>query len=203
MNKFITLLICTLFFSVGMQSQEKTITIRVRDANNNPVAGAMILIDEVKQDLLTNANGVYKIKLHFTPKEISAFHPNIGIKKVPYTGNGNILIVIKKGNDISFVQETPKQKNLDSNQFNTIYDYLRGKVAGVNVTSDNVINIRGYSSINGNMTPLFVLNDNYVSQAVFASIIPMDIKSITVLKGPETTSYGIRGANGVIIVRTK
>ena len=95
-----------------------------------------------------------------------------------------------------------KQKSLNTNQFNTIYDYLRGNVPGVTVTANNVINIRGYSSINGSMVPLFVLNGNYIDQDTFGLIPPLDIKSITVLKGPETSRYGLRGSNGVIEVET-
>ena len=85
----------------------------------------------------------------------------------------------------------------------SIYDYLRGQIAGVNVSSDEEITIRGYNSINGDMTPLFILNETTVSKEIFGNIRPLDIKSVTVLKGPETTRYGVRGANGVIIVTTK
>jgi TonB-dependent SusC/RagA subfamily outer membrane receptor len=203
MKKFIIILFGVLFFSVNTHSQKKKITIRVKDANNKPVAGAIILFDNVKQKVWTNSNGVFKTKFKVAPKEISAFHPKIGIIKVKYNGRVNILLKIKKGNDAHLVSNTPKQKNASSSQFNTIYDYLRGKIPGVHVSSDNTIAIRGYNSINGNMTPLFILNGTNISQEVFGRIIPHDINSITVLKGPDTTIYGIRGANGVIVVKTK
>ncbi|MCI2229094.1 TonB-dependent receptor plug domain-containing protein [Polaribacter sp. MSW13] len=71
------------------------------------------------------------------------------------------------------------------------------------MSSDDVISIRGYGSINGNMTPLFVVNGSNVSQETFGQIIPNDIKSVTILKGPETARYGVRGSNGVIVITTK
>ena len=192
-----------LFFSTSINSQEKKITIRVIDVNNKPVAGAIILFDYEKQNIWTNSNGVFKTKLKFEPKEISAFHQNIDIKKIKYNGENNLIIKIKKGNDLNLSANSPNQKIANSDQFNTIYDYLRGKFPGVYVSSDNTIAIRGYNSINGEMTPLFIMNGVNISQEVFGGIIPSDIKSLTVLKGPDTTLYGIRGANGVIIVKTK
>ncbi|ARV15197.1 TonB-dependent receptor plug domain-containing protein [Polaribacter sp. SA4-12] len=203
MKKYIVILLGVLFFSVNIHSQEKKITIRVKDVNNKPVAGAIILFDNVKQKVWTNSKGIFKTKFKVAPKEISAFHPNIGITKIKYEGRENILLKIKKGNDAHVVSTNPKRKGSNSSQFNTIYDYLRGKIPGVHVSSDNIIAIRGYNSINGNMTPLFILNGTNISQEVFGRIIPNDIKSITVLKGPDTTIYGIRGANGVIVVKTK
>jgi TonB-dependent SusC/RagA subfamily outer membrane receptor len=186
-----------------MNSQNKNITIRVKDVNNKPVSGAIILLDDVKQNVWTNSSGVFKTKLKSTPKEISAFHPKIGIKKIAYNGKENIIIKIEKGNDLPVSKNTKTQKSSDSSQFNSIYDYLRGQIAGVNVSSDEEITIRGYNSINGDMTPLFILNETTVSKEIFGNIRPLDIKSVTVLKGPETTRYGVRGANGVIIVTTK
>ena len=52
------------------------------------------------------------------------------------------------------------------------------------------------------MTPLFILNGTSVGQDTFGTISPSDIKSLTILKGPESAAYGVRGANGVIIVKT-
>jgi len=203
MKKYIFILLGALIFSSSIYSQEKKISIKVKDVYNRPVAGATILLDSVKQNALTNSNGIFKTKLEFEPKEISAFHPKIGIKKIKYDGKNNIIIKIKKGNDLNLSNNSPKQKSSNSLNYNTIYDYLRGKVAGLHVSSENTIVIRGYNSINGNMTPLFIVNGTSVSQEVFGRIVPNDIKSVTVLKGPETTIYGVRGANGVVIVKTK
>ena len=53
------------------------------------------------------------------------------------------------------------------------------------------------------MTPLFILNGTPIEESTFSRIIPLDIQKLSVLKGTETTIYGIRGANGVIVVETK
>jgi len=200
MKKYLLVLITVLFFSSNINSQEKKLTIKVKDINNEAVAGAIILFDNQKQRIWTNSNGVFKTKIKTEPKEISAFHANIGINTIKYNGESKITIVIKEGDDLELIVNPVEQKMVEARQYNTIYDYLRGKVSGVNVTSDNVIRIRGYNSVNGNMSPLLIVNGINVTQESFGAIRPDDIKSITVLKGPETSRYGVRGANGVIVV---
>ena len=200
MKKYLLVLITVLFFSSNINSQEKKLTIKVKDINNEAVAGAIILFDNQKQRIWTNSNGVFKTKINTEPKEISAFHANIGINTIKYNGESKITIVIKEGDDLELIVNPVEQKMVEARQYNTIYDYLRGKVSGVNVTSDNVIRIRGYNSVNGNMSPLLIVNGINVTQESFGAIRPDDIKSITVLKGPETSRYGVRGANGVIVV---
>jgi TonB-dependent SusC/RagA subfamily outer membrane receptor len=200
MKKYIIAIIGVLFFTININSQEQKITIKVKDVNRKPVAGALILFDDVKQKRWTNIQGVFKTKLKTTPKKISAFHPNIGISSIEYNGQSNLSIIIKEGNDTHLFSNSSKK--IIPSQFNTIYDYIRDKVSGVNISSDNIIRIRGYNSINGNMTPLFILNGTAIPKDVFSQIMPDEIESVTVLKGPDSAIYGIRGANGVIIVKT-
>lgn len=189
-----------LLFSVSLNAQNKKVTIQVKDVKNKPVAGAVILFDNVRQKSWTNSKGTYKAKLEKVPKFISAFSPKLGIKKVKYNGGDKVVIIIKEKNDIEVVGSN-NQKSINTIQYRDFYDYLRGQVPGVNVVG-GTINIRGYNSVNGSTTPLFVLNNSAVDQSVISEIVPTTIKSVTVLKGPETASYGSRGANGVIIVKT-
>ncbi|PQJ80832.1 TonB-dependent receptor plug domain-containing protein [Polaribacter porphyrae] len=200
MKKYTTIIILLLFVSFKYNAQN--ITIKTVDENNKPVVGAVILFDNIKQKRWTNSKGVLKISFKAQPNVISAFHQKIGITKINYKGEKKITIKIKKGNDKIISKNSPKQKHLNSNQFNTIYDYIRGNVPGVNISTNNIITIRGVNSINGNISPLFVLDGNYITQDAFGVIPVLEIKSISVLKGPETARYGVRGANGVIIVKT-
>lgn len=85
--------------------------------------------------------------------------------------------------------------------YRDIYDYLEGRVAGVEVTNDKRIIVRGAGTINGSTDPL-ILVDGHEWQDI-SSLNPNDIKSIDVLKGSSTAIYGVRGANGVILITTK
>ncbi len=90
----------------------------------------------------------------------------------------------------------------------SLADMIRG-LYGVTVTGagDNIsIRIGGISSFYGSTEPLFVINGTATSMSfpqLAASINPNEITSITALKGADAGIYGSRGANGVILIRTK
>jgi TonB-dependent SusC/RagA subfamily outer membrane receptor len=202
-----TFFLLSILFSINSFSQEKKLkediklTILVKDGKNAPIPGAIILIDNVKQKRVANSAGYFKIKLEKAPKEITAFSPLIGAKTIKYEGNNSIIVkIIKEAND--FISDTNYEKVVDPIQFRSIYDYLRGKVSGVNITTTNVISIRGNSSWSGIRSPLFVLNGLQVDEQTFGAIVPTTIRSVKILKGPETAIYGVQGANGVIEVVT-
>jgi TonB-dependent SusC/RagA subfamily outer membrane receptor len=84
------------------------------------------------------------------------------------------------------------------------------KVPGVTASRDSdgdiILVIRGAASVmNQPRPPLFVLNDIplLTRTNALANIDPLDIASISVLKGTEAALYGIDGADGVVVVKTK
>ena len=70
-----------------------------------------------------------------------------------------------------------------------------------------VIHIRGTTTFLGDQEPLFIVNDLPLENPVggnLSSINPRDIESIQVLRDAASTAqYGLRGANGVIIIKMK
>ena len=128
------------------------------------------------------------------------------------------------------VQEVDNQALVETQQPNLV-NTLQGKVAGVNITNSggtpgasSSILIRGATSIDGDNQPLFVVDGIPVDNSTIAEPIggsgqlartvsnsnrgldinPNDIKSITVLKGPAAAAlYGLRAANGALIITTK
>lgn len=88
--------------------------------------------------------------------------------------------------------------------YSNMYDYLRGKVPGVNVIGKGAnvkIQIRGINSINCPTDPLILVDGIEVSD--LNMINPNDVKSVSVLKDASASMYGSRGANGVILITTK
>lgn len=92
----------------------------------------------------------------------------------------------------------------------SIEEILKGRVAGVTVTQGEggiAVRIRGATSIYGSNEPLYVLDGVPITPGPGGSLTgidPYDIESIEVLKDPaDTALYGMRGANGVIIIKTK
>jgi len=88
---------------------------------------------------------------------------------------------------------------------------LQGQVSGLNIVTgngqpggDSTINLRGISSLSGNTEPLFIIDGVPVDEDNFRSLNPNDIESLSVLKDAGATAiYGNRGANGVILIKTK
>jgi TonB-dependent SusC/RagA subfamily outer membrane receptor len=92
----------------------------------------------------------------------------------------------------------------------SLEEILRGRVAGVSVSRTDggiSVRIRGVTSIYGSNEPLYVLDGVPITAGpggTLTGIDPYDIESIEVLKDPaDTALYGMRGANGVIIIKTK
>ena len=93
----------------------------------------------------------------------------------------------------------------------SLEEMLRGRIAGVTVTraanGGIAVRIRGGTSLLNNNAPLYVLDGMPIEPGPDGSltgIAPNDIESIRVLKDPtDTAMYGIRGANGVIVIKTK
>jgi TonB-dependent SusC/RagA subfamily outer membrane receptor len=91
-----------------------------------------------------------------------------------------------------------------------IEKYLRGRISGVQVfeTPDGIaVRIRGTTTIVGSNEPLYVIDGMAVEpgpNGALTGINAYDIESIQVLKDAASTAqYGVRGANGVIVIKMK
>lgn len=85
--------------------------------------------------------------------------------------------------------------------YSDMYEYLRGRVAGVTIGPDNSIRIRGNNSINSSNEPLILLDGVEITD--LGAVSPNDVYSVDVLKDASSSIYGVRGANGVILITTK
>ena len=102
-------------------------------------------------------------------------------------------------------------QDIENNAGQSIVDVLQAKAPGLIVTQGAnggiSIQIRGPSTYMGSNEPLFVIDDVPVEPGPGGALMgvnPYDIETIRVLKNPSDTAiYGVRGANGVIVIRTK
>lgn len=106
---------------------------------------------------------------------------------------------------------TVTSEDLERQPGRPIEEVLMGRFPGVTVTrrSDGGVSvrIRGTTSIRASNEPLYVLDGVEIQpgpNGSLAGINPYDIASIEVVKDPAGEAmYGVRGANGVIIIKTK
>jgi TonB-dependent starch-binding outer membrane protein SusC len=102
-------------------------------------------------------------------------------------------------------------EDIDRQPGQPIEQVLMGRFPGVTVTrtvdGGVSVRIRGTTSIHASNEPLYVIDGVEIQPGLggsLAGINPHDIASIQVLKDPaETALYGVRGANGVLVIKTK
>ena len=181
----------------------------VTDSLNNPINDAIIFVDETIVQKTTNKKGKFKLKLKAIPKSISAYSEDFGFQSSKSFDKNNVTIKfdstsLKKGKYLELLafQKKKKQQPKREQYFTNIYDYLRAKAPMLKISGTNQIRVRGYdSSFNSSSEPLFIVNGSPTN--AISELIPSSIKNITVLKDGLAAAYGVRGANGVIIITTK
>jgi TonB-dependent SusC/RagA subfamily outer membrane receptor len=102
-------------------------------------------------------------------------------------------------------------KELKTDRVQSVEELIQGRFAGVQVVrlpgGGFSLRIRGAGSFTGGNEPLYVVDGVALPPAPGGALIgvdPRDIERIEVLKdAAATSSYGVRGANGVILIRTK
>ena len=199
-----------------------------------PVVGATVMEQGTSNGTSTGLDGDYTLTVSgpnavieiscigyatqtFTAKDVPAT-VTLGedthfLDEVVVIGYGTV-----KKSDLTGSVSTVKADEVNKGVITTPADLLRGKSAGVVVTSGSgmpgsgaTIRIRGGSSINASNDPLIVIDGLPVSNDgisgmsdPLSSINPEDIESFTVLKDASATAiYGSRASNGVIVITTK
>lgn len=223
-------MIFSLIISESIEGQENSkkgiVSGYVTDVNNQPVAGAMILIDRQQTGVVTNRKGFYKVRITPDTRMIGAYSDVKGSAETPAEGGPEINIVLYGSFAIQdFIPSVPegeemvnigygkvRKKDLITptgqidgrghkyDTYSSIYEMIRGEVPGVQVIGSQIL-IRGISSINSSNDPLLVVNGMAVSS--IENISPRDVKSISVLKGSDASIYGSRAAGGVILIDLK
>lgn len=226
------LTLCLVFFIfLGQISWSQTIEVqgKVIDETGESIIGANVttMINSKKSGVTTDFDGNYKIKAD--PKGKLEFS-YIGFPSQTISINGKSIINVtlkenaailgevivmgysstKKSNIIGAVSSVKGEdlRNLGvTNISQAIQDRLPGVVAtlpsGQPGADDAAITIRGASSFKGDNSPL-ILIDGIQATGGFSQLDPSEIASINVLKDASSTAvYGVRGANGVIIITTR
>ncbi|MBD1394736.1 TonB-dependent receptor [Mucilaginibacter sp. ZB1P21] len=202
------------------------VTGTVTDAKG-PLPGVNVKLKGTTTGITTDANGKYKLTLPDGNGTLVFSFIGYTTQELPVSGRTTIDVVMaevpkalnevvvvgygtQKRVDLTGSVGSISAKTLQERPQTNLEQELGGKIAGVNVSSnsgepggDTKIRIRGYSSINTNTDPLYVV-DGIVWTAGGNAINPNDVASIDVLKDASSTAiYGTRGANGVILVTTK
>lgn len=226
MKKNLLITCVMLLFAITSMAQNKiTISGVVTDKTGETVIGASVRVKgQESKGSITDINGKYQIV--DVASNATLIFSYIGMREQEIAVNGRSTINVKMEEDSQLIDEvvvvgygSAKKRDLTGSIVIVKADEIaskpstnplasiQGKVAGVQVVNtgragqDPEIRVRGTNSING-FKPLYVVdglftdNINYLNTA--------DIESMEILKDPSSLAiFGVRGANGVIIITTK
>lgn len=197
----------------------------VRDSvTKEPITGVSVSVQGTTIGTNTDANGVFNLNLpnpnsvlifsyigYRTEKVPAGTNTKLTINLVNTDSKLNEVVVIGYGSRtkgaITGAISTVKSEVFENRPLNNAYDALQGALPGITITKASgqpgnqgySLQVRGYSSVNGNQ-PL-VLVDGIPGD--MNTINPTDIATVSVLKDAAAAIYGARAADGVILVTTK
>jgi TonB-dependent SusC/RagA subfamily outer membrane receptor len=207
----------------------------ITDAENgDPLIGANVLAEGTPVGTIADIDGKYSLEVPKESTRIIFSYTGYADQTIEL-GASNVLdiqmsagalleevIVIGYGtvkrDDVTGSIQTVDTKLFNKGSITSAQDLLAGKVAGVQITSNNgapgegsTIRIRGGSSLSASNDPLIVVDgvplDNggvAGSRNALNFINPNDIETFTILKDASATAiYGSRASNGVILITTK
>lgn len=204
----------------------RKITGVVKDTNGEPIIGANVLQKGTAIGVITDVDGFFTMDV---PDGAILQVTYIGYlsKEVKVGRDARLEIILQEDNKtldevVVIGYGSVKRQNLTSSvskitdeavkerPITTLGEAFQGQLAGVRSFSsgggvpglEQVIRIRGMNTINGDSSPLYVIDG--VPRDNMSDLNPTDIASIQILKDASATSiYGSRGANGVVLIETK
>jgi TonB-dependent SusC/RagA subfamily outer membrane receptor len=215
-------------FSYAQKNQNRQITGYVTDLYHYPVSGAVVVINNDENTVVTDENGYYKVRVNSIDKEavISVVSYVHGVIQEPVSGRTRINFSFPSISPNQNTQPDNSEYTPDDEEVNIGYGKRKrseivtavNKLDGTDTKYQSYTNIyqmlqgnvpgvfvnrnqvlvRGVTSFLGSNEPLYIVDG--IPVASIADIPPSFVKSIEVLKGAASAIYGSRGANGVILI---
>ena len=204
-----------------LHGQENVIHGKITTFESIPLIGASIKVKSTDEVVFTDEMGIFTVRC-FPKDKLRIKASGFASQTIKIEENTNDIVVNMKLNpgqksrDLAVgyghVKDVEKldamsginDKDMDFSNYSDIYDIIRGRFPGVLVNEKNEIIIRGEGTLHEQaVAALLVVDGIVVDERYFESVHPTEIKSINVLKGSAAAIYGVRGANGVVIVDTK
>ena len=212
------------FSSEGMQQNTVKVTGTVKDTNGEPIIGANVMVVGSATGVITDIDGNFTLNVPVGSKLQFSF---IGYKEqvVPVKKGISLNIVleedaqmlgevevvaygVQKKVSVTGAISSMRGEDLLKTPAGSISNILSGQVTGISSVQYSGepgadaadIYVRGIATTN-NATPLIQVDG---VERDFSQIDPNEIESVTILKDASATAvFGVRGANGVILITTK
>lgn len=222
---YLTLLALLMAICTFAQEQQVTTNGVVLDETDIPLIGATVQVKNGKKGVITDFDGNFSIKtrsnatlvfsyIGYKTQEIKlTASKKLTVKLVPDNAMLDEVVVVGYGSmkrsDLTGSVSSVGAKSIEGFKTSSVVEALGGQIAGVQITqSDGTpgsgfdIKIRGVGTVNGDSSPLFIVDGFEVSNIDY--LANSDIESVDVLKDASASAiYGARAANGVVLVTTK
>jgi len=209
-------------------STPKDISGRVVDTSGRPIASAAVQVKGTKIGTSTDNNGHFSIDKIESNSVLVFSYVGYLTQEIPVTGKSDLNIVLKSLEDslnaivvsigygkqkkefltasVSTVSGTELVKSPVANLSTALKGQLAGLVAtqssGKPGSDGSTLTIRGVGTYTGQTAPLIMVDG--VSRDTYNDIDMNEIETVSILKDASATAvYGVRGANGVILITTK
>jgi len=210
---------------MSFDADQKTISGIVKDNNGDPLPGATITIQGFPGGTVTDIDGKFTLTVPANGKILIVSFIGMKPQEIDITGKTTIDVTLEQDNqglDEVVVVGFGKQKRgsvigsvdrIETKQLKqptrTISTSLAGRLAGVVAVQNSGepgydgadFWIRGVNTFTGNTSPLILVDG---VERDLDNVDPEEITDFTILKDATATAvYGVRGANGVVLITTK
>ena len=224
-KQILTFLLLVLFSPLAMLAQQtQTVKGTVVDETNTPVIGATVKVNGSSIVTATDFDGNYVLTNVPANAVITYTYIGMQTQEVKVSGKSEINITLKedsqnleeivvigygaaKAKDLTAPIAVVKGDDLIAQPTSSPMSALQGKVPGVNIVNSGTpgagptVKIRGVGSFSDS-TPLYVVDGMFYDNINFLN--NADIQEMSILKDASAAAiYGVRAANGVVIITTK
>lgn len=229
-KRLLLVLLLTASTCLSAFAQNKQVSGTVSGNDGTPLPGVNVTVKGTKTGVSTNVNGFFKLSVPanstlvfsfvgYLSKEVAV--SDAAIYNVKLTSDVNSLAEVAvvsigygtaKRSDLTGAISSVSATTIAKVPVTSLDQALQGRAAGVQVTNNDAspggnvtVLIRGTGSLApGGNAPLYVIDGYPTETGGINDINPSDIASIDILKDASATAiYGIRAANGVVLVTTK
>lgn len=227
--KHIILGVLFLLSETVVYAQSVLVKGKVLDENNQPLIGATVTeMGTPKNGTVVDMDGNFQIKVSSPNAKLSVSYLGYQKQIVNVKKKNDLFIVLKpnsKGLDevvvVGYGQQkritmtgaanTIKAEDIKRVPVGNINNVLAGRLPGYFSMQKSgqpgsdaaAFYVRGVNSLNGDNSPLIIVDDIEYSASQLSQLSANEIESITILKDASTTAvYGLKGANGVIVIKT-
>lgn len=208
----------------SVQQNTVKVTGTVKDANGEPIIGANVMVVGTATGVITDIDGNFSLnvpvgsKLQFSfigyKEQVVSVKKGISLNIVLEEDSqmlGEVEVVaygVQKKVSVTGAISSMRGDDLLKTPAGSISNILSGQVTGISSVQYSGepgadaadIYVRGIATTN-NATPLIQVDG---VERDFSQIDPNEIESVTILKDASATAvFGVRGANGVILITTK